>query len=705
MFSVRALPSPLLRVIFFRLFCLSGLLMPTPGKAQAIQWASRVVAASSEGRGEGGGKQLKPSQALGPPNVLQPTKLNPCAWAPASVEGNNDEWITVEMARPQAIRQVLVAESGAAGAIVRVIVYDNKGEEHVIFSDKQADIRATDKPIDPMLRIILPDSNLVGQRIKVVINPGRVKGLNQIDAIGITTNDKPITISVKVAPDSPKTGVRENLGKSINSTDKEVAPVISPDGKTIYLTRVNKSNIGNAKLPDNEKTQDVWYATLNADRSWGEARNIGPPINNAGNNAISSISTDGKTIFLLNVNSPDGSQTFGVSKSTLSKGGWTFPRECIIANNYTRKPTSSEGKEEIFSKMEVTVSPEGTTMVLAIQRKETEGARDLYVSFRQPNFTWSEPTSMGAVVNTAAEESAPFIALDNKTLYFTSEGYPGFGDGDIFVTHRLDESWTNWSLPENLGPGVNTTEWDGYFTIPASGEYAYLSSRANSIGEDDIFRLSIPLSMRPEPVAIISGQVLDAISKKPVPTEVVSTLLDSGKELSKVEYDPETGEYKMILPTRKVYKIAARKDGYFPMTETVDLSRDKRFRDIRRNLYVIPIQPGAKVVLRGVLFKQSEAELLAGSEDELNQLAGLLEQYPTMAILVEGHTDNQGEWDLNMKLAEDRVQRVKTYLATKGIAQSRIQTKAWGPSKPIASNESEEKRKLNRRVEFTIVSL
>ena len=344
-------------------------------------------------------------------------------------------------------------------------------------------------------------------------------------------------------------------------------------------------------------------------------------------------------------------------------------------------------------------------MVLAIQRKETEGARDLYVSFRQPDFTWSEPTSMGAVVNTAAEESAPFIALDNKTLYFTSEGYPGFGDGDIFVTHRLDESWTNWSLPENLGPGVNTTEWDGYFTIPASGEYAYLSSRANSIGEDDIFRLSIPLSMRPEPVAIISGQVLDAISKKPVPTEVVSSLLDSGKELSKVEYDPETGEYKMILPTRKVYKIAARKDGYFPMTETVDLSRDKRFRDIRRNLYVIPIQPGAKVVLRGVLFKQSEAELLAGSEDELNQLAGLLEQYPTMAILVEGHTDNQGEWDLNMKLAEDRVQRVKTYLTTKGIAQSRIQTKAWGPSKPIASNESEEKRKLNRRVEFTIVSL
>ena len=212
-------------------------------------------------------------------------------------------------------------------------------------------------------------------------------------------------------------------------------------------------------------------------------------------------------------------------------------------------------------------------------------------------------------------------------------------------------------------------------------------------------------AIRPEPVAIISGQVLDAISKKPVSTEVVSGLLDTDKEFSKVEYDPETGEYKMVLPTQKAYKLSARKDGYFPMTETLDLSRDKRFRDIRRNLYIMPIQPGAKVVLRGVLFKQSEADLLPGSEAELDQLTTLLAQYPTMTILVEGHTDNQGEWNLNMKLAEDRVQRVKQYLITKGVTENRIQTKAWGPSKPIASNESEEKRRLNRRVEFTILTL
>ena len=202
---------------------------------------------------------------------------------------------------------------------------------------------------------------------------------------------------------------------------------------------------------------------------------------------------------------------------------------------------------------------------------------------------------------------------------------------------------------------------------------------------------------------MITGQVLDAISKKPVATEVVSQLLDSTRAESKVDYDPETGEYKLFLPTQRTYRLTARKDGYLPSSELLDLSRDKRFRDIKKNLYLTPIQVGAKVILRGVHFAQSQSELLPGSETELNELMALLNQYPTMEIMVEGHTDNQGDWAPNMKLSEDRVGRVKQYLIDKGIGAERIQTKAWGPSKPIASNETEEKRKLNRRVEFTIL--
>ncbi len=666
---------------------------PAQGVAQVVHWATRVVAVSSEGRGEGGGQQFKATQVLGAPSVLPQVKSSPCAWSPGSVEGAGEESITVAFDSVRRANQVLVAESANAGAVVRVILYTADGLEQVIFSEKQAAKRATDSPIDPLLRIMLPDSLGGIKQVKVVLNPGRTKGINQLDAIGLTMATKPVVWAVPVAPKMPQNLEKENLGTAINTPGQEVAPVISPDGKTLYLTRnFNKNNIGQAN------TQDVWFSTLTTERTWEVAKNMGIPINNAGNNAISGISPDGKTVYLINTYKTDGSMAFGVSKSTYTKVGWGFPVECKIVNNYTKQVANSV-------KLEFTVSPDGATMILAVQRNQTVGDRDLYAAFRQADQTWSEPVSLGEVVNSAAEESSPFLAVDNRTLYFTSEGHSGFGNGDIFVTRRLDDSWTNWTTPENLGPAVNTPEWDGYFTIPAAGDFAYLSSRANSLGEDDIFRLKLHPAIRPEPVALVSGKVLDAISRKPVATEIVSGLLQEGKAISKVEYDPETGEYKLILPTQKVYTLSAKKDGYFPIVETVDLSHDKRFRDIRRNLYVMPVQPGAKLVLRGVLFKQSEADLLPGSEAELDQLLHLLADYPTMTILVEGHTDNQGDWGLNMKLAEERVQRVKQYLIGHGVAEARVQTKAWGPSKPIASNETDEKRRLNRRVEFTIVAL
>lgn len=662
------------------------------GHAQTVQWATQVTGYSTERVSRVSDGQFRAAQALGKPNVLPQVIESPCAWSPIGADGNQEEWIKVLVDQARPIRQVLVAESANPGAITQVLVYDEQGRERVVFSEEEANARLANTPVNPLLTIQIPEGLLTGREIKVVMRPGRVKGINQIDAIGVSDSPKPVVVGIKLATDAPKVQEREPLGPGINSPSDEVAPVISPDGKTIYFTRTNHK--GNVGRPDK---QDVWYSTLNPDRSWGEAQNIGKPINTDNNNAINGISPDGRTLYLLNVYRPDGSLEFGISKSTLTKTGWTFPRECQVANYAIRDPTKN-------TNLELTVSPDGQTMLLALERKDAIGKRDLYVSFRQADVTWSEPKSLGPVLNTADEEAAPFLAIDNRTLYFTSQGHPGYGNGDIFVTRRLDDTWTNWSEPENLGLGINSPEWDGYFNVPASGDYAYLSSRANSLGEQDLFRLKLVPSLRPEPVAMITGQVLDLISKKPVATEVVSELLDS-TSLTKVDYDPETGEYKLFLPVQKAYKLTARKDGYFPISELIDLSRDKRFRDIKRNLYVMPIQVGSKTILRGILFAQSQSELLAGSEAELDALTGLLQQHPGMEILVEGHTDNQGEWEPNMKLSEDRVQRVKQYLTEKGIAEARIQTKAWGPSKPIASNETEEKRKLNRRVEFTILKL
>lgn len=658
---------------------------------RTVQWAGRVVGVSSEKKAESTGDQYKALQALGRPSKVPEMGQSACAWAPASPDGTTNEWIQVGFVQPMRARQIIVAENVNPGAVVRVSIIDEKGGEHTVYQVSEPQART-----NPLLTILLPDSSFVCHQVRVVINGAGIRGINQIDAIGISEDTKPIEVGINVSAATPKDIQKENLGKTVNSAGQEVAPVISPDGKTLYFTRnFNKANIGGADR------QDVWYSTLESGANgnppgWSEAVNIGPPINTSGDNAISGMAPDGRTAYLINIYKPDGGLSFGISKSIRTKAGWSQPAECKIVNNYNLHEKNQ---------LEFCVSPDGRAIILAVQRKDTRGDRDLYVSLERPDHTWAEPVSLGAVVNTAESESSPFLAADGRTLYFTSAGHSGYGNGDIFVARRLDESWGNWSEPENLGPAINTAEWDGYFTIPASGDFAYLSSRAGSMGEDDIFRLKLYPAIKPDPVAIISGQVLDAKSKKPIASQIVTNLFNENKDVTKADFNPETGEYKLILPTQKTYNLTATKEGYFPTTETLDLSKDKRFRDIRRNLYLVKIEPGQKFTMREVLFEQGQFALQPGASTELNRVFDMLTSYPEMAILVEGHTDNQGDWEPNMKLSEDRVRVVKSYLIDKGIAETRIQTKAWGPSKPIASNETDERRKLNRRVEFTILHL
>jgi len=677
-----------------RFLLLVGLLPVMFGcPAQSVQWASRVIGVSSEKKSDLPGEQYRASQTLGRPSKLPQLGETPCAWSPFYADGTADEWVQVAFDKPMRARQVVVAENVNPGAVVKVILFDEAGSEHVVYQNASTQPRQ-----EPLLRIFPTDTNYVCRSVKVVLNGAALKGPNQIDAIGISASTKPITVAVNVSAETPKDIQKENLGKTVNSPGQEVAPVISPDGRTLYFTRnFNKANIGGADH------QDVWYSVHESGSSgnptgWRDAVNMGSPINNAGDNAISGMAPDGRTAYLINVYKPDGSMSFGISKSIRTKAGWSMPVECKITNNYNLEIND-------MNQMEFCVSPDGQAIILAVQRKDTRGNRDLYVSLLKPDQSWSEPVSLGRVINTAEAESSPFLAADGRSLYFTSLGHAGFGNGDVFVSRRLDASWGNWSEPENLGPAINTAEWDGYFTIPASGDYAYLSSRAGSMGEDDIFRLKLYPAIKPDPVAIISGQVLDAQSKKPMASSVTSSIVGDSTDRSKFDYNPETGEYRIILPTQKNYNLTASREGYFPTTETLDLSKDKRFREIKRNLYLVKIEPGQKITMREVLFEQSQFTLQPSGNTELDRIVAMLNTHPGMELLIEGHTDNQGDWDLNIKLSEDRVRVVKDYLLSHGVAESRIQTKAWGPSKPEASNTSEEKRKLNRRVEFTILKL
>lgn len=670
-----------------KIFICSSLILLVAGKiiAQPVLWADKILGYSSEYRNENAGQGFRSKQILGEPNKLPDFGNSPCAWSPATPDGRNEEWIKVGFEKSVALKQVAIAESFNPGSVTRVYAYNEAGKEFLLYDEKAGPLSTKGR----MLHIFTNQANLITNAIKIILDPSKVAGFNQIDAIGISATSDPIEAVINVAPSVLKEEKKENLGKAINSKGQEINPIISADGKTLYFTRAEfEGNIGSPGK------QDAWVSTLDKNNNWTDAVNLGAPVNNAGDNAIIGVSADGKTIYLINVYLPGGGLVYGLSKSFYTKNGWSFPKEIKIQNLYN---------DHDFS--EFAISPHGNVLIMSVQRKDTEGRKDLYVSFIQKDDTWSEPKHMGPVLNSASDENSPFLALDNKTLYFTSSGRSGYGGGDVFLSRRLDDTWLNWSKPENLGPNINTAKHDSYFNIPASGEYGYFSSADNTIGREDIFRIRLMPAIKPDPIATITGSVFEFETTTPVKAEISARILKTGAIFSKTTYEGDGGEFKLILPLKESYVITADEKAYFSSTEEVDLTDETGFRTIRKNLFLQPIKPGQQIRLANNMFSQSSADITEASFQELDRIIGIMNEYPEMEILLEGHTDNQGDTKKNIKLSEDRVLEVKKYLVLKGISAFRIQTKAWGPAKPIANNLTEATRQKNRRVEFTILKM
>ena len=275
----------------------------------------------------------------------------------------------------------------------------------------------------------------------------------------------------------------------------------------------------------------------------------------------------------------------------------------------------------------------------------------------------------------------------------------------MFVTKRLDDTWTNWSEPENLGKHINTPNWDGYFNIPASGKYAYFSSTSESIGQYDIFRIRLTPEIKPEAIALVTGQVFDKETNKPISATIKSAIRDSLSAFTTTSYHAADDNYQLFLPLHSNYVITVDHENYFTTAEEINLTDESNFREIKLNLYLQPVKTGQQIRLSSSMFAQSSAQIMEHSFDELNRIVKIMKQYSSMKILLEGHTDNQGDTQKNIELSQQRVEEVKNYLTKQGIDSSRIETKAWGPAKPITNNLTEQSRQKNRRVEFTILNI
>lgn len=499
-----------------------------------------------------------------------------------------------------------------------------------------------------------------------------------------------VSKGIVLAEDHPVNVPRESLGPDVNCQGGDLSPVITADGKRLYFGRYPfGGNIGDTT------TEDIWYTDLQPNGKWGPAKNAGRPLNNEGANFLISISPDENSVLLGNTYDAYGRpRGAGVSSSVRTSEGWSIPREVGIQNYYNRHRFS-----------ESCLDPSGMVLMLAIQRDDSYGQKDLYFSRRLPNGTFSTPTNLGRGVNTWGSEMSPFLAADGTTLYFASDGRRGFGGVDIWMTRRLDDSWTNWSEPKNLGPSINSPEWDAYYTVPARGDFAYLCGMNPENGSADLYRIRLTKGVAPNPVVLVSGRVLDASTKKPIATNVSYESLTKGKSVGIARSEPTNGSYKIVLPAGDLYGFRAEAPGYYPVSDQLDTRKLAEYAELTRDLFLVPIRKNETIVLNNLFFDFGKTDLRQESFAELDRLAQFLVESPSITIELSGHTDNVGTDAANKTLSQERVNAVKAYLLNRGVADQRMKAVGYGKTKPLASNAAEEGRQRNRRVEFKIVSM
>jgi outer membrane protein OmpA-like peptidoglycan-associated protein len=546
----------------------------------------------------------------------------------------------------------------------------------------------------------------------------------------------------------------ENLGSAVNSEYAELNPVISPDGRTLYFGR--KSHPANRFGVKGSETisgsQDIWFSEK-VGNAWSTARRLSDILNRDQYNTILSISPDGQTILLKGAYVNGSYVTRGFSLANKTTGGWTVPQKIDIPG-YEQM---SKGKNEYGF-----LTMDGKAILLAFSRKKNSEDDDIYVSFLE-NGKWTRPIDLGDGINSKYSETTPFLSADGKTLYFSSDRPGGQGSQDIYMTRRLDETWQNWRKPQNLGPPVNTDEYDAYYSISAKGDYAYFMSAKGSLGKKDIFRLAVespesagkesagtesgvspegtspksggtdsggkvgnappvdaaigesrfgPSSTRSvtsqesDPVVLLSGTVLNQKTGK-VPDDASITYEDlaTGKTLGQAKPDPYTGKYKLVLPYGKNYGITANAKGLIPTSINLDLStvRGRYIELDDRNLSMVPLVKGNTATVNNLFFDLGKATLKPESEPELKRILQVMMDNKSLVIEISGHTDNTGSDEINNKLSLERANAVKDNLLKGGIDTARIRTKGYGKSKPKADNATEEGRQINRRVEIEIL--
>lgn len=468
----------------------------------------------------------------------------------------------------------------------------------------------------------------------------------------------------------------QNMGDSINSAASEYFPTVSiQDSLFLFMRRLNLSR------------EDIYSSNMGAG-GFSAAQPLSDTLNFAAKKGSMSLSADLQTLYYAADYAEQGYGRYDLYKVQRTPWGWSKPKNLgqRINSDYWDSAPS--------------IAPDGNSIYFASNRPEGYGGIDIYVAYKNEKGYWEDAINLGPTINTKGDDQTPFIHADNQSLYFSSNGHPGFGGADFYVARKkIDGSWTR---PLNLGYPINTFDNEGSIAVASNGVSAYIASdRADSRGELDIYKITLAENTRAHKTWYIKGEIIDAKSKKTIAADVNIVDPASGYPLLEMQVD-SMGKFLLALPYFDSLGLKIMSKDHDYITRILPIDSVKAMAGNTFSFALTPIEKVFTKIFNQVYFESSSAKLQSISSVELDALASYLMNTKNATILIEGHTDNTGTVAQNNLLSLHRAESILQYLVSKGIRSNRIQAKGLGSSMPIADNTTAAGRAKNRRTSFTI---
>ncbi|WP_161890417.1 OmpA family protein [Pontibacter russatus] len=485
-----------------------------------------------------------------------------------------------------------------------------------------------------------------------------------------------------IATFKPPRGVYVNMGSAINSDYADYGPTLNDESQRLIYT--SKRNV-NYQGMETRVNEDLFYSKQN-NGFWEEVQSFGKPINSIYNEGSACLSRDGQTLYFARCEAPDGMGNCDLYKATLqadgSWGGITNLGANVNSEAWDSQPTLSRNED---------------TLYFASDRLGGFGLSDIYFTHKTKGGNWARAQNLGPVVNTRESEVSPFFHPLYQVLYFSSRGQLyNFGDFDIYKTYKVQG---HWQEPRNIGPLVNGRGSEYYFTIDAASKNLYYArSEPDDLNNLDLYSFPLPMEAHPLAVTKVEGTLTDSVTQKPLSGIISIIDMDNGVEISSRYIRPD-GSFEFDLIDNTRYMILIQSPDFFTIERELSLQQDTSFQVMTTVIdYSIPL------VFQNIEFDENQSTIKAGMEPVLDEVALFLIDHPTYRLEIAGHTDGLGNPEFNLSLSQDRANAIKQYIERKlNIPGDRIDAIGYGSQKPLREEKTDEDRRMNRRVEFTII--